>query len=260
MPWVTIKGQNQGHKCDWSFQLKPNAYLRHFRASTGRHNRSTCTPSPPTWVKEVVIHWSWENNKKLRPGQAARSRTLRATRGPPPSGSLIINETWGWDRRPWLNTKRAGAAREQGWAVRGETGGGSLIEQKALNPAPATVCAFTVCSKGSRHNNLHSRATLENQRGELEGQIVVRTVRGDGSREREEGGEGEKKKKNRKRGCPVGGRKKATRGMKNSVHVSSLFPMKSCRPRTSTRQSVHSPWRCYHAETSITSAAWWKSG
>lgn len=74
-----------------------------------------------------------------------------------------------------------------------EGGGESLIEQKALNPAPATVCAFTVCSKGSRHNNLHSRATLENQRGEVEGQIVVGTVRGDGSRER--GGWVRRKKK-----------------------------------------------------------------
>lgn len=44
---------------------------------------------------------------------------------------------------------------------------------------------------------------------------------------KEEGGEGGEKKKKRKWGCPVG----ATRGMKNSVHVSSLFPMKSCRPR-----------------------------
>ena len=92
-------------------------------------------------------------------------------------------------KKSW-GSERAGLGSE-----RRDGGGGTVIEQKALNPAPATVCAFTVCSKGSRHNNLHSRATLENQRGELEGQIVVRTVRGDGSREREEGGEGEKKKK-----------------------------------------------------------------
>lgn len=97
------------------------------------------------------MHWSWENNRKLRPGQAPRSRTLRATRGPPPSGSLIINETWGWDRRPWLNTKRERAGQE-----------GVLRErEKALNPALATALAFTVCSKGSRHNNLYNLVTIE---------------------------------------------------------------------------------------------------
>lgn len=31
-----------------------------------------------------------------------------------------------------------------------------------MNPALATVCPFTVCSKGSRHNNLHNPATFEN--------------------------------------------------------------------------------------------------
>lgn len=45
----TIKGQNQGHKhlSDLCFLLKLNAYVRHLGASTGRHNRSTCPPSPP---------------------------------------------------------------------------------------------------------------------------------------------------------------------------------------------------------------------
>lgn len=31
-----------------------------------------------------------------------------------------------------------------------------------MNPALATFCASTVCSKGSRHNNLHNPATFEN--------------------------------------------------------------------------------------------------
>lgn len=40
--------------------------------------------------------------------------------------------------------------------------GGVLIERKGpVNPALATVCAFTVCSKGSRHNNLCKPATFE---------------------------------------------------------------------------------------------------
>lgn len=90
--------------------------------------------------------------------------------------------------------KSRGSERAGPGSERREGGRGGVTDRaKALNPAPATVCAFTVCSKGSRHNNLHSRATLENQRGEVEGQIVVGTVRGDGSRER--GGWVRRKKK-----------------------------------------------------------------
>lgn len=123
-------------------------------ASTGPHNHSTCALHHPCdSTEEVIIHWSWENNWKLRSGQAVRSRTLRATRGPPPFGSLIINETWGCDGRPWLNTKRGGAVREQGWAVRG--GGGVLTRNPGYSPYSAL----------QRRNSLHNPATLASTSG-----------------------------------------------------------------------------------------------
>lgn len=102
-------------------------------------------------------------------------------------------ETGGHDQ----TQKRAGALREQGWAVRGK--GRGIDREKALNPVLATLCAFTVCSKGFRHNNLHNPATFQNQRGELEWQILVLNSSEETEVEKEEGGEREKMW-----GCPVG--------------------------------------------------------
>lgn len=77
--------------------------------------------------------------------------------------------------------------------------------EKAVNPALATVCAFTVCSKGSRHNNLHNPATFENQRGELECQLLVQNSSEETRVEEEEGVD---RRGGKKWGCPVGERKR----------------------------------------------------
>lgn len=87
-----------------------------------------------------------------------------------------------------------------------ERRGGVIDREKTLNPALATVCAFAVCSKGSRHNNPYNPATFEKpKRWSWSDRLwVFELKRGGGSRERGGWIKGGRKKS---RGCPVGERK-----------------------------------------------------
>lgn len=185
------------------------------------------------------MHWSWENNRKLRPGQAPRSRTLRATRGPPPSGSLIINETWGWDRRPWLNTKRERAGRE-----------GVLRERKG----PESSSGYSPCF----HCMLQRLQTQQfvqpsDHRGELEWQILVQNSREVTEEEKEQGGE-----RGGKVALPSWGEKKQFMEWKTTWKSTRCFPWNPAVPKLLFNKARTCPGGT-HAETSITSTAWWKS-
>lgn len=103
-----------------------------------------------------------------------------------------------------------------------------------VNPALATV--RTVCSKDSRRNTLHNPAMFAS----TERRCGVTSL---GTSKKSE----EKLKEGAKNGLGGGAAllegAKAVYGMKNSMKVSSLFPMKPCRPQTSIQRSVYLPWR-----------------
>lgn len=87
-----------------------------------------------------------------------------------------------------------------------------------MNSALATVGALTVCSKGSRHNNLHNPATLENQRVQRSrsDSSPFRNERGD--RNREAGGRG----KRGESGVAQLEGEKAAHGMKTALSLLSV--------------------------------------